>query len=262
VYAVGHRVLTREGWWMAAALAAGPDAVLSHRAAAAHWRIRPSEIIEVTLDRRRRQMPGIRVHQLPVADDQVTLVQAIPVTTVPRTLFDLASVVPRRQVERALNEADVRRLTDQLSLADLLSRYSKRWGAPVVRSILGDGVTVTRSELEVRFLSFLEQRHLPSPEVNAHLCADGRWFECDCLWRRQGVIVELDGWEAHGTAAAFERDRARDRLLQSHGWRLIRVTWHQPHEQPDALAYDLRRLLNSSMGMTPSRSTFHVPSAS
>jgi hypothetical protein len=209
-----------------------------------------------------RVRPRIAIHRLTVPADELTTVRRIPTTTIPRTLFDLAAVLPRHQVERAINEADVRRLSDQLSLVDLLARYPHRRGASVIRSILSEGVTVTRSELEVRFLSFLESAALPMPEVNAHLFAGGRWFECDCVWRDRGLIVELDGWAAHGTAAAFERDRARDRIFQAHGWRLARITWRQLRDDRDAVAYDLRVLLSRSPGIAPSRSTSQAPSSS
>src|SRR5438874_911801 len=104
VFAVGHTNLTADGWRMAAVLAAGPGAVLSHRGAGAHWQIWRSEFIEVTLVRRRRQFQGVRVHELPLPADEVTIERGVPVTTVPRTLFDLAAVLPRRHVERAINE--------------------------------------------------------------------------------------------------------------------------------------------------------------
>jgi very-short-patch-repair endonuclease len=261
VYAVGHRVLTREGQWMAAVLAAGPRAALSHRSAAALWMVRSSTELEVTVPTGRAR-PGIMIHRALVPADELTTQRGIPVTTVPRTLFDLAGNLPRHQVERAINEAEVRRLADPLSLADLLDRYPRRLGAPAIRSILHDGVTVTRSELEARFLSFLRKCGLPRPETNTRLHVAGRWIECDCLWRERGLIVELDGWAAHGTAAAFERDRARDRILQAHGWRLARVTWRQLRDDGRAVAYDLSALLSSSRDTAPSRSTSQASSCS
>ena len=180
--------------------------------------------------------------------DEVTVEQGIPVTTVSRTLFDLAAVLPRHQVERALNEAQVQRLGGDLSVADILERYPRRWGAPVIRAILADGVTVIRSELEARFQSLVAASHLPRPDFNAWISAGGRWFECDCVWRDRRVVVELDGWAAHGTVAAFERDRVRDRVLHAAGWRLARVTWRQLRDEPEAVLYDLRALLSFAAG--------------
>jgi Protein of unknown function (DUF559) len=246
VYAVGHRVLTRNGVWMAAVLAGGRRAVLSHRSAAALWGVRPSAAIELTLPRGRRPFEGVHIYRLPVRSDEVTIVGAISVTTVPRTLFDLAAILPRHQIEAAINQAEVRRLTDPLSLDDLVQRYPRRRGVGTIEAILvalNTGLTVTRSELEARFIAFLDEVGLPRPEVNASLFVAGRWIECDFLWRDRRVIAELDGWEAHRTATAFERDRARDRMLSARGWRLVRITWRQLHDDADAVASDLRKIL-------------------
>jgi hypothetical protein len=247
---------------MAGVLAMGPGAVLSHRAAAAHIGLRPFAGVEVTLERPRRRQPGIRLHQLPLPADEMTVVRGVLVTTVPRTLFDLAAVLPRAQVERAIMEAEVLRRTDPLSLPDLVDRHPHRTGVAMIKAILRDGAQVTRSELEVRFVSFLDGAGLPRPELNMPLFVANRWIECDCVWRNARVIVELDGRSAHDTARAFESDRARDRALTARGWRTIRVTWRQLHHQPEAVAYDLRTLLSAAVGTAPSRSTFQLPSAS
>jgi len=174
--------------------------------------------------------------------DEVTVREGIPVTTVPRTLFDLAAVLRPRQLERALNEAEVLRLWDELSLLDLLRRYPRRQGSRTVRAILGAreaGATITRSELEVLFLEFVDWAHLPHPETN--VTVEG--FEVDCLWRDARVVVELDGRSSHATLAAFERDRERDRVLLAAGWHPVRVTWRQLALTPHRLAADLRTLL-------------------
>ncbi len=262
VYAAGHPELTPDGIRIAAVLAAGPGAVLSHRAAAAHWGLRHPTALDVTVERSRRQLRRIRIHTLPLPEDEITTERAVPVTTVPRTLFDLASVLSRPQVERAIHEAEVRRHTDSLSLPDLICRYPNRRGAAMIRAILEDGATITRSELEIRFLSFIRNAELPLPVMNVPLLVAGIWIECDCVWRDARVIVELDGRAVHDTAAAFERDRARDRMLQARGWRTVRVTWRQLRDEPEALAYDLRALLTASAGIAPSRRISHRPSSS
>jgi very-short-patch-repair endonuclease len=262
VYAVGHRVLTADGRRLAAVLAMAPAATLSHRAAASHWGIRHFGGIEITLERRRRQRPGIRIHQLPLPADEITTERGVPITTPSRTLFDLAAVVPRIQVERAFHEADVRRLDDRLSLPDLLRRHPRRRGAATIAAILRDGARRTRTELESRFLVFLRKAGLPRPEVNTHIELAGIWIECDCVWRDAQVVVELDGREVHNTAFAFERDRARDRGLQARGWRTVRVTWRQLEDDPRAVAYDLRALLTVATETAPSRSTSQRPSSS
>jgi very-short-patch-repair endonuclease len=262
VYVVGHWNLSADGRRMAAVLAAGPGAVLSHRAAGSLWGLWRSDVIEVTRESPWRPRARIGGHELPLPADEVTIERGIPVTTVPRTLFDLASVLPRSQVERAINEAEVRRLDGPLSLPDLLHRYPRRWGSVVVRAILGEGVAVTRSELEARFVHFLRAHSLPAPAFNAGLFVAGRWIECDCVWQDRRVVVELDGLAVHGTAAAFERDRARDRALNANGWRTVRLTWRQLHGEPEALAYDLRALFSAEDAIAPSRSTSHLPSVS
>jgi very-short-patch-repair endonuclease len=226
---------------MGAVLAAGEGAVLSHRAAAALQGLGHFLRIEVTAVTYRAR-PGIDVHTSILPRDEVTAEQGIPVTTVPRTLVDLAAVLPPHRVERAVNEAEVQRHMDHLSLADLVERYPGRRGIRTIKTILArveTGVTITRSELESRFLAFTRQARLTSPLLNAHLLG----FECDCVWPKQRVIVELDGHATHATREAFERDRDRDRSLQAAGWRVVRVTWRQLHEGPEKLAADLRRML-------------------
>jgi hypothetical protein len=248
VYAVGHVVLSKEGRWMAAVLAAGSHSVLSHRAGAAHYGIRPSDRsrIDVTVPTRRHSRSGIQIHESALPPDEITNHRGIPITTVPRTLLDLAAVLPRRDVERAINEAEVLQLFDALSLQDMVTRHRGRPGVPTIRSILEKDLicaTITRRELEHRFQSFLSDTGLPRPEVNAMLEISGQRFEVDCLWRARRLAVELDGRATHGTRAAFERDRVRDRALQAAGWRVARITWRQLHDTPDLVASDLHALL-------------------
>jgi len=241
VYAVGHRVLTQEGRWMAATLAAGPGAVISHRTAAALYGIRQFEGLEVTV-KAYKGRPGMTVHTSSLPQDEITVVDRIPVTTVSRTLLDLAAVLRPYQLEQAMNEVEIQGLTDVLSLDDLLIRYPRRKGIRAIKAILETGPAITRSELEARFRVFVRRFGLPAPLVNV-LVLD---YECDFVWRRHHLIVELDGHRFHSTKAAFERDRARDRALQVAGWYVIRVTWRQLHEEPEALAADLRRMLASA----------------
>ena len=246
VYAVGHRVVSGRGRWMAAVLAAGPGAVLSHRSAAGLWDLRAGGLnrIDVTAPRERRR-PGIEVHRARLAPDEVTEVDGIPVTTVGRTLLDLAAVLPHPQIGRAVDRAEALQLTDVVPLDALLERHRGHRGTAALREPLERGIepALTRSELEDRFLTFLDAHGLPRAEVNAHLQLGERSIEADFLWREQRLIVEVDGHETHGTRAAFERDRERDRILQAHGWRVIRITWRQLHDDPGAIAADLLRLL-------------------
>jgi very-short-patch-repair endonuclease len=250
VYAVGHRRLTREGRWMAAVLAAGPGAVLSHRSAAALCGLRRTSrsVIEVTAPHRRRLRERIRVRRAPLPADEVTVVDGIPVTTVARTLLDLAAVLPRDQVETAMSEAEGRRLQDSVPLPVLVRRYPGRRGLATVKAIIRERAVrsaITRSELESRFASFLARHGLPRPEVNAPIRVGARWIEVDCLWRRQRLVVELDGRAFHDTEDAYEADRARDRALSVAGLRVVRVTWEQLHREEPAVATDLRTLLRA-----------------
>jgi very-short-patch-repair endonuclease len=247
VYAVGHHVLSVSARWMAAVLAAGPGAVLRRRDAAALLGIRPSERgrIEITAPRQRRR-PGIDISCTHLEPDETTVIDAIPVTTVHRTLLDLAAILPRPQLERTIERAEALRLSDTVPLDALLERHRGRRGTAALREILDRGVqpAITREKLEKRFLTFLDAHALPRPEVNTDLKIAGRWFQPDFLWRNRRLIVELDGRETHGTRAAFERDRERDRILQAHGWCVVRITWRQLHDDPDAIARDLARLLD------------------
>ena len=209
VYAVGHQRVTTEGRWMAAVLACGPDAVLSHRSAGQLLGLlsRSAATPEVTRPRPFRKRGRIRCYRSSLRLDEIDEVDSIPVTGVSRTLFDLAAVLPRRQLEQAMNEAGVLGLTDRVSLPELLERCPGRRGSALLRAVLEDESSargVTRSELEERFASLIEGNGLPRPRLNASVSAGGRFLTVDCLWEREGLIVELDGRRAHGTARAFE----------------------------------------------------------
>lgn len=247
VYAVGHRLLTTDGKWMASVLAAGPDAVLSHRSAAQLWRISLRAPIdpEVTRSDGFRGRPGIRIHRIGLSVDEVTVVDGIPVTSVFRTIFDLAAVASEREVERAFHEAEVRQLTDRVSLPMLLERHPGHRGAAGLRRLLAsrEPTGIVESKLEEHFLAFLDARGFPRPRLNATLSLRGRLLRPDCMWLRERLIVELDGHRVHGTGRAFERDRKRDRELLAEGWRSTRVTWRQLRDEPEAIAADLRQAL-------------------
>jgi len=174
------------------------------------------------------------------------LIRSIPVTTPPRTLLDLAGVLRQRQLEKAFNEMEVLQLTDRLSIPDLIGRYPTRRATGALRKILKNGERAhgpTRSALEDRFKAVLEQHGLPMPRFNGHVAVAGRFFQVDCLWQGQRLVVELDGRAVHGTRRAFERDRERDRLLMVHGWRVVRITWHQLQDDASAVLSDLGTLL-------------------
>jgi very-short-patch-repair endonuclease len=259
VYAVGHRALSREGRWMAAVLACGQGAVLSHGSAAKLWKLLKGDqngVTHVTTPRALRGRPGIRAHHVGLTPEEVTSNRGIPVTSAPRTIFDLAASANPRVVRKAFQEAEFLRLTDAFALRELLLRYAGRRGAKTIRKIVDSSLAgwhVTRSELEERFLEFVEQTALPTPELNARLSVAGGLIEVDVVWKMARLVAELDGHAAHGTWRAYERDRARDRALAVAGWRVVRITWRQLHDAPAALARDLRSLLR----FQPSRMQLH-----
>ena len=244
VYAiVGPRLLSKHGRWMAAVLACGPRAVLSHFAAAALWAIRGGSRIEVTVPRGgRKPRKGIHLHWANLPDDETTVHQGIPTTTVPRTLLDLSAVVQRDELRSALRQAEQLRLTDALWLGDLILRYPRKPGIPILKAVVEEaqrGLAVIRSELEERFQALLLNACLPMPKTNVRI----EGLEVDCAWPEERLIVELDGRWVHDVAEAFERDRVRDRRLEAAGWRVVRITWRQLHDTPDEVEADLRKLL-------------------
>jgi very-short-patch-repair endonuclease len=235
---------------MAAVLACEPGAFLSHRSAAALWGLRMTarRAIDVITPRRTGgRRPGIDLHKTRhLLPRDTTTVRNIPCTTVARTLLDLADVVDRRGLERAVEQSEIRRLLDLTAIDDVLARAAGRRGAPVLRAIVADHhpePAPTKNELERRFLELCRSAALPSPRVNSWVTLDGDGFEVDFSWPDAGLIVEVDGYETHCTRAAFERDRQRDRLLVLAGWRVVRFTWRQLLGRPDEIAAALRRLL-------------------
>ena len=247
VYAVGHHRIAAEGLWLAAVLAGGERAVLSHRSAARLWELLPHDgRIEVTTPTPRRHRPGIHYCQSLVESFDRTIHRAIPVTTVGRTLFDLGAVDSRR-VPKALEQADVLQLLDVRELQRLVDRHPRRPGTSAIRAALASAAAwrgITRSELEQRFRAVIEEGDLPLPELNCRIDLGSLVIEADVVWTDARLIVELDGYVYHRTAAAFERDRERDRAAIAAGWRVIRITWRQLVDDPLGVIRDLRRALS------------------
>ncbi len=240
VYAVGHAALTLRGRWMAAALAAGLHAVLSHRAAAALWGLRGGTTLEVTApdDVKRR---GVIAHRAHVPFDECTVRDGIPVTTVARTLLDLAAILPPDQLERAMRKAEYLQLTDTVPLDALVVRYPNRKGVGHIRRIAGIprlGADRINSTLEERFHAWLTTTDLPRPIANGTVLG----CECDAVWPDQRVVVEVDG-PGHATPLQRAEDARRDRALTIAGWRPMRVTEGQLEWELDALEADLRGVL-------------------
>lgn len=223
VYAVGHPRVSLEARCLAAALACGERAAVSHASAAYLWGLVPSLAfpIDVTVPGRsgRGTRRGIRAHSSSLLDrGQVTTRGSIPLTRPARTLRDLKRTAEREVHLRAARRAiDLRLIEPGGSNADEL----------------------TRSELERRFLALCRRHRLPAPEVNARVGSD----EVDFLWRDRAVIAETDGFRFHGDRVSFEADRARDAALQSLGFRVLRFTYRQVAESPRDVAAALRRVL-------------------
>lgn len=249
VYALGHRRLQRHGHWMAAVLAAGDGAVLSHRdAAALHSLRRPHDGIatDVTTTGRAGKTPVLAVHQaVALAGEDRTVVDGIPVTSVARTLVDLAGVVGKQTLAAALNEAERGSMLDVGAIERVLERTRGRRGRghanlrAVLREYREHGPALTRSELERAFLDLLEANGLPRPRTNVRRLG----HEVDACWPTRRVIVELDGWQHHRTRAEFEADRERDAELEAAGWRIIRVTARQITRRPAAVLRNVRALV-------------------
>jgi very-short-patch-repair endonuclease/predicted transcriptional regulator of viral defense system len=246
VYAVGHRVLTARGRWMAAVLACGPAAALSHASAGALWELRASAavIVDVTVPRTgSRKRPGLRIHRpRTIGSDEIATHDGIPVTTPARTILDLAATLQRRPLERLLDSAENARLTDVASLDALARAHAGHRGASRLLEALSThvpGTTVTRSDLEERFLALCRQSGLPGPQVNADVA--GR--ERDFVFPEQRLVVEIDSWRYHRSRHAFEDDRYRDATLLLAGYRTLRVTDTQLEYEPHVVAATVRAAL-------------------
>lgn len=247
VYVVGVRRISTRGRWMAAVLTAGEGAVLSHRSAGRLWRLLPptSGPVEVTRPRGELERDGIRGHRSRLRDDEWLVEDGISVTSPFRTVFDLASVLDKRQLERVWHEAEVRELRDRVSLPMLLERYPGRRGARNLRALLeaAEPVGFTRNDFEEAFVALVDGHNLRRPRMNADLHLRGRFFQIDALWAEERVAVELDSRSVHGTDKHFEEDKQRDRILLAEGYRTIRVTWRQLHAEPEEVVADLKKAL-------------------
>lgn len=252
VYAVGHRLIPREGWLMAAVLASGPGALLSHRSAAALWGIRgySEGAVHVTVPRKSTSTRESRRHCSRVPDDERRVREGIPLTSVPRTIVDLAATVDADTIASMIREAEYLQLHDRLSLWHLLERYPRKRGARrlrlALRRLQEEPPGRKRSRLEQRFVPFLRRHRLPLPRFNDWILLEPKRYQADCHWPRLRLIAELDGWQGHSTRSAFQDDRSRDRALHAAGFTVIHLTWNQLDEEPEEVAADLRALLQNN----------------
>ena len=245
VYAVGHPVLRREACWLAGVLACGPGATLSHRSAAALWEIAADSAttVDVTVPTRtgRTRRAGIRVHRSGrLAPTEVTVHDGIPVTTVARTLLDYADTATRQSVKRAIDESEYRRLFDLTALRAVVENNPGRRGARLLE-LAASPPEPTRTELERTFLALTERHGLPRPRVGV----DVGPYTADFMWPDAKLIVETDGLDAHGTRAALEHDRRRDRWMLHRGYRTVRLTDRALDDEEAAVAEQLRAILDA-----------------
>jgi hypothetical protein len=229
-------LLSLNGRYLAAVLACGPGAVLSHRSAADLLGLRKTDRapIDVTVPGNGwRRHQGIDIHRsTTLSPADITIVDGIPVTTVARTALDLAAVVRRRAVERALDQAEMLEVFDLNALKDQLARNPHHPGASILKAVLEEhtaGTTVTWSDLEELCLEVTRAAGVEPPQLNAYVDpGDGEPpIRPDFVWRAQRVALEADGFGTHKTRHAFEDDRRRDQRLISAGWRAVRVTQRQ-----------------------------------
>ncbi|HKE14035.1 MAG TPA: type IV toxin-antitoxin system AbiEi family antitoxin domain-containing protein, partial [Kofleriaceae bacterium] len=217
VYAVGHTALTREGRWLAAVLASGPSAALSHRSAAAHWGLLHSDQtrIDVTAARSRGGAPGIRLHRTRFLNaHNTTTHRGIPITTVARTLLDLAAKEQPARLERAVAQAIRQNVYDHQAITEVLATSNGHRGGKALSAATAREPKLTRSDWEARVLALIRAAHLPEPLVNHTLdVPDHGPCEADFYWPTNRLIIETDSWQHHGSRASFEADRAKDAAL-------------------------------------------------
>lgn len=254
VYRVAAAPLTEHQTVLSAVWTHAPGAVASHRAAAFIWRLigyhRPT--LDVTVPFGRNQPTASRVRtSLWLPPQHVTTRDAIPVTRVARTIFDLAGVEPLGRLRVVVDDALARGLCNQRQLDTAffgLARRGRR-GTAAMRELLedmGPGYIAPASELERSARRLFAERGIPMPRFEVHLGDDDLIGRVDCTWAEARLVVELDSRRFHGTTAARERDRRRDNRLVAAGWRVIRVTWDDIRDRPDEVVEQIVAALASA----------------
>ncbi|MGZ4185979.1 MAG: DUF559 domain-containing protein [Solirubrobacteraceae bacterium] len=224
----------------AAVLACGPGALLSHGSAASLWGIydrwwTPFEVIVST----GRVRPGIRIHRANVDRRDVRRHLGIRVTSPARTVFDNAPRLTAKALTRKVNELRIARRLKLEHLAELAARLPRHPGTSRVSRLIEIPRGPTRSELEDVFAAFGTRFDLPPFQFNARVAG----YEVDVLFPKQRVIVELDGYEFHGTRQSFERDRERDAATLAAGHVTVRITWERLTQVAEKEARRLHAIL-------------------
>jgi very-short-patch-repair endonuclease len=246
VYLIGPLIPDRARE-MAAVLACGPRALLSHCSVGFLWEMIASRgdrvPVHVTVvGGCAGNRPGIRTRCVTrLEPDERTQLYGIPVTTPARTLVDLAGEIGSQELERAVARAERAGLVDRETLSGLAARYKGRPGIPALRTILeaDRGAALTRSEAEARFLELVRKARLPAPETNVVV----RGYEVDFFWRTERIAVEIDGYRYHSSRSRFESDRRRGTHLAAHGVHVIRLTWSQVVDDSVATAVEVGQAL-------------------
>jgi very-short-patch-repair endonuclease len=239
VYRVGHRAPSVESHYLAAVRACGKGAVLSGRAAAYLWGLIKGAVPEPEVTTRtERRVEGIKTRRARASVESTTW-RGIPVTTVPRTLVDLAAVLSADDLARACHEAGVRYGTTPRDVEAVLAKRPNAAGAGRLREVLRGDVRVTLSKLERRFLARLKEAGLPLPQTNK--VAGGR--RVDCRWPEHRLTVELDGYRYHHSRHAWEQDRRREREARARGDEHRRFTYQDVFEEPASMLGELSALL-------------------
>ena len=241
---MGHRAPSVESSYLAAVRACGERALLSGRAAAYLWGLikgspPPPEVTAPT----QRRVPGVRTRRAKSGIDRrdATTCRGIPITTVPRTIVDLAATLPPPDLARAVHEAVVRHKIKPHHVEAVLGRSPNAPGATTLRRVLRGDERVLLSQLEHAFIELLRANNLPLPQTNRHKGA--HWV--DCRWPERKLTIELDSYAFHHTRHAWEQDRRREREAYARGDQFRRYTWGDVFERPEATAAELRQLLST-----------------
>jgi hypothetical protein len=225
VFAVGRPDLPLDGVFLAAVLACGPDAILSHRSALRKWGLRGGGTyrVDVTAPRSIKPKRGIRLHR-PLHLDALdtSIVDGIPITSIAQTLLDVAAPSYRFNVGKLLHEAAVQELLDMRAIWAVLARSPRAPGARRLDWASREEVPFTRSELEEAALSLFRSFSVPEPETNEWVWDGEKLVEVDFLWRKLGLIVEVDGGRYHSTRWRRRQDAAKTAALRAQGWTVIR----------------------------------------
>jgi very-short-patch-repair endonuclease len=246
-YAVGNPRTSVRGRWMAAVIAVGSGVLPSRGGGAVGAEDERPEGDRRDCDRQsRRRRRGITVHVTrDLHPDDCTKIDGIPVTSLARTLLDLAEVVSPTQLHRAFEEAERLQILDMRSIHAVLERSNGRRGAAKLRALLDyDPSTAaqTRSELERLFLDFVRARELPPPSVNVMVAG----YEVDAYWRQAKLVIELDSYSHHGHRSAFERDRTKQAELRLAGYEVLRLTHHKLTREAEWVAATILRFLDGA----------------